>query len=55
MERILRNSSKVIVDGKGGTAPIVLPPDLLRPQRSATAPPVVVQAQPQAPAQGAAQ
>ena len=31
MERILRNSSKVVVDtAKGGTAPIVLPPDVLR-------------------------
>jgi membrane protease subunit HflK len=31
MERILRRSNKVIVDtGKGGTAPIVLPPDILR-------------------------
>ena len=31
MERILRNSNKVLVDtAKGGTAPIVLPPDLLR-------------------------
>jgi membrane protease subunit HflK len=31
MERILRNSNKVVVDTpRGGTAPIVLPPDLLR-------------------------
>lgn len=31
MERILRNSNKVMIDTpKGGTAPIVLPPDLLR-------------------------
>jgi membrane protease subunit HflK len=38
MERILRNSNKVVVDTpKGGTAPIVLPPDLLR-GRSQTPP-----------------
>jgi membrane protease subunit HflK len=38
MERILRNSNKVMIDTpKGGTAPIVLPPDLLR-GRSATPP-----------------
>ena len=38
MERILRNSNKVGIDTpKGGTAPIVLPPDLLR-SRSATPP-----------------
>ena len=31
MERILRRSNKVVIDTpKGGTAPIVLPPDLLR-------------------------
>jgi membrane protease subunit HflK len=38
MERILRNSNKVLVDTpSGGTAPIVLPPDLLR-GRAAPAP-----------------
>jgi len=51
MERVLRNSNKVVVDGKGGTAPIVLPADLIRPRPAA---PVVVQA-PAAPAQAAAQ
>jgi membrane protease subunit HflK len=31
MERVLRNSNKVLIDTpQGGTAPIVLPPDLLR-------------------------
>jgi hypothetical protein len=36
MERILRNSNKVVIDTpKGGTAPIVLPPDILK-GRSAT-------------------
>ena len=55
MERVLRNSNKVLVDGKGGTAPIVLPPDLIRPRAAA---PVVVQAPAAAAApaqQGAAQ
>ena len=38
MERILRNSNKVVVDTpKGGTAPIVLPPDLLRSRTAAPA------------------
>jgi membrane protease subunit HflK len=40
MERILRNSNKVMVDTpKGGTAPIVLPPDLLRDRRTPAATP----------------
>ena len=30
MERVLRASNKVVVDGKGGTAPIVLPSSILR-------------------------
>ncbi|HTK33888.1 MAG TPA: FtsH protease activity modulator HflK [Caulobacteraceae bacterium] len=54
MERILRNSNKVVVDTpKGGTAPIVLPPDLLRDRRTppaappAAAPPAAVQTQTQ--------
>ena len=50
MERILRNSNKVVVDtAKGGTAPIVLPPDILRGRSAATAPaappPAAVQTQ----------
>jgi membrane protease subunit HflK len=46
MERILRNSNKVVVDtGKTGTAPIVLPPDILR-GRSATPPATPAPAQP---------
>jgi membrane protease subunit HflK len=32
MERILARSNKVIVDGKGATAPIILPPDIFRPR-----------------------
>ena len=30
MERVLKNSKKVIVDSKGATAPIILPPDAFR-------------------------
>lgn len=60
MERILRNSNKVVIDTpKGGTAPIVLPPDLLKSRQ----PPAPAPAQPQtaqpapapAPAQGGQQ
>jgi membrane protease subunit HflK len=32
MERVLRNTKKVIVDSKGATAPIILPPDAFRPK-----------------------
>jgi membrane protease subunit HflK len=55
MERILRNSNKVVIDTPaGGTAPIVLPPDLLRSRTQAQPAPQApaVQAQPNA---GAAQ
>ncbi len=48
MERVLSRSNKVIIDGKGVTAPVVLSPDVFRPK---TAPAAV--AAPQAP--GAAQ
>jgi membrane protease subunit HflK len=53
MQRILQNSNKVIVDAKGATAPIILPPDVFKP-RGPAAPPTPTpaqQAQPQA-AQG---
>jgi membrane protease subunit HflK len=41
MERVLARSNKVIVDGKGVTAPVILPPDVFqrRSQPAATAPP----------------
>jgi membrane protease subunit HflK len=55
MERVLRNSNKVLIDTpEGGTAPIVLPPDLLRGrgQQAQPAPAPAQAAQPQA---GAAQ
>jgi membrane protease subunit HflK len=35
MERVLAKSNKVIIDGKGVTAPVVLPPDVF--QRKAAA------------------
>ena len=49
MERVLKNTRKVIVDSKGATAPIILPPDAFRP-RSADQPATVSPA----PAPGAA-
>ncbi|MDP3748888.1 MAG: FtsH protease activity modulator HflK [Phenylobacterium sp.] len=36
MQRVLANSNKVVIDGKGASAPIILPPDVFRP-RSSTA------------------
>ena len=59
MENVLQHSNKVIVSGKGVTAPVILPPDVFRPrtaQPPAAAPPA--DAQPAAPPQaqrGAAQ
>jgi membrane protease subunit HflK len=55
MERVLGKSAKVIVDAKGATAPIILPPDAFRP-RNAPAPqaspdPNAQPAQPAQPAQ----
>ena len=38
MERVLAKSNKVMVDGKGTTAPIILPPDVFRPRAAATRP-----------------
>jgi len=37
MERVLEKSNKVIVDGKGASAPIILPPDVFRPKAQAQA------------------
>jgi membrane protease subunit HflK len=45
MQRILARSNKVVVDAKGATAPIILPPDVFRP-RTTPAPPVAVEPQP---------
>ena len=38
MQRVLQNSNKVIVDAKGASAPIILPPDAFRPRNPAQAP-----------------
>ena len=32
MEQVLRSSNKVVIDAKGATAPIILPPDVFRPK-----------------------
>ncbi len=57
MERILRNSNKVMVDtAPGSTAPIVLPPDVLRrPAQAQAAPAPAAQPAPAQPAQGGQQ
>ncbi|WP_304167243.1 FtsH protease activity modulator HflK [Phenylobacterium aquaticum] len=40
MQRVLAKSNKVVVDGKGTSAPIILPPDVFKPRASAViAPP----------------
>ena len=38
MEKVLGRSNKVIVDGKGTTAPVILPPDVFRPRGDAAQP-----------------
>ncbi|HVK42960.1 MAG: hflK [Phenylobacterium sp.] len=48
MQRVLQNSNKVVIDGKGASAPIILPPDVFRPRTSASAAPPVVRVEPQA-------
>lgn len=47
MQRVLAKSNKVVIDAKGATAPIILPPDVFRPKSdaSAAAPPVAPAAQ----------
>jgi membrane protease subunit HflK len=54
MQRVLENSNKVIIDGKGVTAPIVLSPDTFKP-RAPAAPTATSAAQPQVRQPGAAQ
>ena len=55
MERVLAKSNKVVIDGKGASAPIILPPDVFRPRttspRPAEAASAAAPAQPSAPAQ----
>jgi membrane protease subunit HflK len=54
MQRVLARSNKVVIDGKGASAPIILPPDVFRPRTGAPAQAAVVapvpdvQVQPQA-------
>jgi membrane protease subunit HflK len=60
MERVLAHSNKVVISGKGVTAPVILPPDIFRPRTgpAAAAPAADTQAAPvQAPQaqRGAAQ
>ncbi|MET0273238.1 MAG: FtsH protease activity modulator HflK, partial [Phenylobacterium sp.] len=50
MQRVLARSNKVIVDGKGASAPIILPPDVFRP-RTATAAPAGITPAPETQAQ----
>ena len=39
MERVLARSNKVVISGKGVTAPVILPPDVFRPRAAPAAPP----------------
>ena len=39
MQRVLSASNKVVIDAKGATAPIILPPDAFRPRNQAAPPP----------------
>ncbi|HLZ73733.1 FtsH protease activity modulator HflK [Phenylobacterium sp.] len=55
MERVLAHSNKVVISGKGVTAPVILPADVFRPRGGPNAAPPAAQAppaQPQAPAPG---
>jgi membrane protease subunit HflK len=63
MERVLQHSNKVVISGKGVTAPVILPPDYFRPHSAppASAPAAVAaptadaQAIPAQPQRGASQ
>jgi membrane protease subunit HflK len=48
MERVLARSNKVVISGKGVTAPVILPPDVFRPRTgpAAAPPPADTQAAP---------
>jgi membrane protease subunit HflK len=50
MERVLQHSNKVVVSGKGLTAPVILPPDVFRPRG---APPAAAPVAPTPPDQSA--
>ena len=49
MQRVLAKSNKVIIDAKGSSAPIVLPPDVFRPRTAPTPAAPTADAQPAAP------
>jgi membrane protease subunit HflK len=55
MERVLARSNKVIIDGKGVTAPVVLPPDIFQRRTAPAAQPAPAPAAAAADAKGAAQ
>jgi membrane protease subunit HflK len=56
MQRILQRTNKVVIDAKGATAPIILPPDVFRPKSApAPAPQPQVITPPPAQPQGKAQ
>ena len=48
MERILARSNKVVIDAKGASAPIILPPDVFRSRAVPTPQPQVEVGPPQA-------
>ena len=50
MERVLQKSNKVIIDGKGVTAPVVLPPDVFQRRQQPAASVAQTPSQTQAPA-----
>lgn len=47
MQRVLTSSNKVVIDAKGATAPIILPPDVFRPKAAPAAAPTATVSQPQ--------
>ena len=51
MQAVLQSSNKVIVDAKGASAPIILPPDAFRPKPEPQAEAAPVQSEKKAPAQ----
>jgi membrane protease subunit HflK len=56
MQRILQSSNKVVIDSKGASAPIILPPDVFRPKAQApAAPPPQIEMAPAQPQGKAAQ
>ena len=46
MQRVLSAANKVVIDAKGASAPIILPPDVFRPKAAVMAQPAAAAAQP---------